>query len=214
MKTTIISWILQHKRIAFETILSLLVALSLSYGITMRNNNKKLTESLKIANNNIEAYQGLLSNSQQANNVLQLQLKDLEYTNDKQIASLVKLANDKNIKTKQISTAATQTQTISVTNENKIDIPLVKDTIITDSIIYNIYTRLYYTIQKDSIRTKLNVSNKQDLIVYTKREYKNKKSFFKRLFTLDFKKIDKVQYKIINSNDLIKQDSVRVIQIK
>ena len=214
MKTTIISWILQHKRIAFETILSLLVALSLSYGITMRNNNKKLTESLKIANNNIEAYQGLLSNSQQANNVLQLQLKDLEYTNDKQIASLVKSANDKNIKTKQISTAATQTQTISVTSENKIDIPLVKDTIITDSIIYNIYTRLYYTIQKDSIRTKLNVSNKQDLIVYTKREYKNKKSFFKRLFTLDFKKIDKVQYKIINSNDLIKQDSVRVIKIK
>lgn len=180
----------------------------------MRNNNKKLTESLKIANNNIEAYQGLLSNSQQANNVLQLQLKDLEYTNDKQIASLVKSANDKNIKTKQISTAATQTQTISVTSENKTDIPLVKDTIITDSIIYNIYTRLYYTIQKDSIRTKLNVSNKQDLIVYTKREYKNKKSFFKRLFTLDFKKIDKVQYKIINSNDLIKQDSVRVIQIK
>jgi hypothetical protein len=56
IKTTIISWILQHKRIAFETILSLLVALSLSYGITMRNNNKKLTESLKIANNNIEAY--------------------------------------------------------------------------------------------------------------------------------------------------------------
>ena len=180
----------------------------------MRNNNKKLTESLKIANNNIEAYQGLLSNSQQANNVLQLQLKDLEYTNDKQIASLVKSANDKNIKTKQISTAATQTQTISVTSENKTDIPLVKDTIITDSIIYNIYTRLYYTIQKDSIHTKLNVSNKQDLIVYTKREYKNKKSFFKRLFTLDFKKIDKVQYKIINSNDLIKQDSVRVIQIK
>ena len=211
---TIISWILQHKRIAFEAILSLLVALSLSYGITMRNNNKKLTESLKIANNNIEAYQGLLSNSQQANNVLQLQLKDLEYTNDKQIASLVKSANDKNIKTKQISTAATQTQTISVTSENKRDIPLVKDTIITDSIIYNIYTRLYYTIQKDSIHTKLNVSNKQDLIVYTKREYKNKKSFFKRLFTLDFKKIDKVQYKIINSNDLIKQDSVRIIQIK
>jgi len=54
--TTIISWILQNKRIALEAILSLLVALSLLYGITMRNNNKKLTEDLKIANNNIEAY--------------------------------------------------------------------------------------------------------------------------------------------------------------
>lgn len=180
----------------------------------MRNNNKKLTEDLKIANNNIEAYQGLLSNSQQANSVLQLRVKDLQQTNDKQIKDLIYVAKKNNVKTKQIKAAATQTQIIDVTSENETSIPLVKDIIIQDSIIYNIYTKLYYTIQKDSIKTKLNVSNKQDLIVYTKREYKNKKCFLKRLFTLDFKKIDKIQYKIINSNDLIKQDSVRVIQIQ
>lgn len=205
---------LRNKRIALEAILSLLVALSLAYGITMRNNNKKLTEDLKIANNNIEAYQGLLSNSQQANNVLQLQVKDLQHSNDKQISNLVSTANKNSIKTKQIQTAATQTQIIDVTSENETNIPLVKDTIIQDSIIYNIYTKLYYTINKDTIYTNLQVKNKQDLIVYTKREYKNKKSFLKRLFTFDFKKIDNIQYKIINSNDLIKQDSIRVIQIK
>lgn len=205
---------LRNKRIALEAILSLLVALSLAYGITMRNNNKKLTEDLKIANNNIEAYQELLSNSQQVNNVLQLQLKDLQHSNDKQISNLVSTANKNSIKTKQIQTAATQTQIIDVTSENETNIPLVKDTIIQDSIIYNIYTKLYYTINKDTIYTNLQVKNKQDLIVYTKREYKNNKNFLKRLFTFDFKKIDKIQYKIINSNDLIKQDSVRVIQIK
>lgn len=214
MKTaTIITWLLNHKRFVFEAILSLLTALSISCGIVVYNKNKILSEGLKMAQNNVEAYQGLLSDSQQANRVLQLTVEDLQQSKDKQIQNLVSTAKDNNIKTKHISTAATQKQTLSVTGSNKID-TIYKYNNIVDSIVYNRYTKLYYNIYKDTIHTQLDISNTQQLLVYTKKQYKNKKSFIKRLFTLDFKKITTTEYKIVNSNDLIQQDSVRVIQIK
>jgi len=49
--------------------------------------------------------------------------------------------------------------------------------------------------------------------VYNTKEYKNKKNFFKRLITLDFKKVKKTNYKIVDSNDLIHTSNVRVIEI-
>lgn len=165
-----------------------------------------------MAQNNVEAYQGLLSNSQQANRVLQLTVEQLQSTNDEQIKNIVEVAKENNIKPKQITTAATQKQTLDVTGSNKID-TVYKDINIVDSIIYNNYTKLYYNIYNNIIDTKLDIQNTQQLLVYTKKQYKNKKSFIKRLFTLDFKKITTTEYKIVNSNDLIKQDSVRVLQI-
>ena len=165
-----------------------------------------------MAQNNVEAYQGLLSNSQQANRVLQLTVEQLQQTNDEQVKKIVEVAKENNIKTKQIATAATQKQTLDVTGSNKID-TVYKDINIVDSIIYNNYTKLYYNIYNNIIDTKLDIQNTQQLLVYTKKQYKNKKSFIKRLLTLDFKKITTTEYKIVNSNDLIQQDSVRVLQI-
>lgn len=102
-------------------------------------------------------------------------------------------------------------QTLIVSSKEPIKINI--DTIYQDSIIYNKYTKLYYTINKDTLSTILDIKNNQDLIVHNKRVYKNKKSFIKRLLTLDFKKINKLSFELINSNDLIQTDSVRVIQI-
>lgn len=53
---TIITWLLKHKRFVFEAILSLLTALSISVGIITHNKNKRLSEGLKMAQNNVEAY--------------------------------------------------------------------------------------------------------------------------------------------------------------
>jgi len=50
------------------------------------------------------------------------------------------------------------------------------------------------------------------LYTYKTREYKNKKNFFKRLFTLDFKKVDRYKYKLTNTNDLLKESDVRIIE--
>lgn len=45
-----------HKRLAAELVLGALLALSVGYGTVVHNNNKKLSESLELAQNNIEAY--------------------------------------------------------------------------------------------------------------------------------------------------------------
>ena len=90
------------------------------------------------------------------------------------------------IKPKQISTAATQTQLLDVNDSKEVGGDLsemLKDTIYTDSIKYNDLTTVYYTISKDTVNVGLKI--------------------LKRLFTLDFKKVHKYKYKIVNTNDLL-----------
>lgn len=166
-----------------------------------------------MAQNNIEAYQGLLSDSQQASNVLRLSINDLQYSKDSILHKLDSVRNELKIKPKQISTAATQTQTINVIKSKGVrgDI-LVRDTIYTDSIHYNDLTTVHYTIGKDTVSIGLDVRNTQYLYIYSKKEYKNKKNFFKRLFTLDFKKVTRYKYDIVNTNDLLKSEDVRIVE--
>ena len=168
-----------------------------------------------MAQNNIEAYQGLLDSSQQANNVLMLDIKDLKNQNDVTLHKLDSVRDKLKIKPKTVKTAATQTQSIDVIQSKGVGgniISILKDTIYKDSMNYNDLTTVYYTIGKDSVSIGLKLQNDQYLYVYNTKEYKNKKSFIKRLFTFDFKKITKTKYVIYNTNDLIKTDSVRVVE--
>jgi hypothetical protein len=59
----------------------------------------------------------------------------------------------------------------------------------------------------------LDIRNTQYIYLYTTREYKNKKNFLQRLFTLDWKKVTKHKYEIENTNDVIKTEDVRVVEI-
>lgn len=226
MMQAILQWLINHKRIAVDAILSLCVALSLIWGITTHNKNKKLSESLELAQNNIEAYQGVVSASQQANNVLKLDISNLRQYNDKLLRKVDSVMDANNIKSKNVSTIATQGQSINVYGSKGVggQVILPKDTIITkdtvyiqdriikDSIIFNNLTKAYYKINSDSIQIRLDIHNSQYLYIYKKKEYKNKKNFFQRLFTFDWKKITKYKYKIVNTNNLIKEDSVRIIE--
>lgn len=175
-----------------------------------------LSESLERAQNNIEAYQGSLQGSQQANNVLQLTVDELQNQNDILIQRIDSVRDKLKIKPKQLHTAATQTQVINVnySNEIKDSAITVKDSIYSDILKLNDLTTITYTITKDSINVGLDIANTQYLYVFTDRHYKNKKNFLQRLFTLDFKKVNSYRYQIINTNDIIKTDSVRVIEIK
>lgn len=209
----IITWILSHKRIAVEAILSLCTALLLSYSIIIHKQNNKLSESLGIAQNNIEAYQGLLNNSQQACNVLQLDMSKLKDVNDSLIQQIDKVRKENKISSKGLTTAATQKQVLNVTASKGVGGQvIVKDTVYTDSLNYNNLTKIYYSIGNDSIAIRLDLQNTQYLYIYKHKEYKNKKGFFKRLFTLDFKKVIRYKYRIVNTNDLLKGEDVRIIQ--
>ena len=212
---TALNLLIKNRKTLFKAILGLAVAVLLGWGITLHKENKKLSESLEMAQNNIEAYQGSLAGSQQANNVLQLSVEDLHQQNDKLLQKLDSVAKNNKIKSKEINTAATQTQTLLVNGSKGVRgdlVEILKDTTYTDSIQYNDFTKVYYTIGTDTVNIGIDLQNTQYLYVYETKEYKNKKSFLKRLFTLDFKKVKKQKYDIINTNGLLKTSDVRVVK--
>lgn len=204
-----------HSKLLRNAILGLVVASSVSFGIINHNKANRLSEELKIANNNIEAYQDALNDSQQASGVLQLDMKKLKDSNDKLLLKIDSVAKKNGIKSSEITAAATHKQIIDVSKSKGVGgdiITILKDTTYNDSLQYNHLTKVYYTIGKDSVKIKLDVQNDQYLYIYKHKQYKNKKNFFQRLFTFDWKKVTKYKYKIVNTNDVIKEDSVRVIE--
>ena len=210
---TILKYLLNNRKTLFKAISGLCVGLLLCWGVILHNQNKKLSQSLETAQNNIEAYQGLLSDSQQASNVLKLTVEQLQNSKDSVLHKLDSVRKELKIKPKQIHTAATQTQVLNVIGSKGVGGNIiVKDSIYTDSILYNPLTKVKYTIGNDTVNIAIDLRNEQYLYVYTKREYKNKKNFFKRLFTLDFKKVTKYKYNIVNTNDLLKSKDVRIVE--
>ena len=209
----ILKKLIANRKTLFKAISLLSVGLLLSFSINTYKQNKKLSESLELSQNNVEAYQELYNDSQQASSVLKLTIDQLQNSKDSVIQKLDSVRKELKLKPKQIKTAATQTQVINVIKSKGVKGGiLVKDTIYTDSIQYNPLTTVHYTIGKDTVSIGLNVENTQYLYIYTTKEYKNKKNFIKRLFTLDFKKVKKYKYKIVNTNDLLKNDDVRIVE--
>lgn len=210
-----ITWMKSHYKLLLNAILGLIVAYSISFGIISHNRANRLSEELKIANNNIEAYQDELDDSQQASGVLMLDMKKLKDYNDKLVHQLDSVSKKHNIKSSEILTAATYKQIIDVNKSKGVRgdiITILKDSTYKDSLQYNNLTKVYYIIGKDSVNIKLDVKNTQFLYVYKHKQYKNKKNFFQRLFTFDWKKETRYKYKIVNTNDIMKEDSIRVIQ--
>lgn len=214
---TILTWLVGHRDNAIKAIYGLAVGLLLAWGISLHSANKKLSESLEMAQNNIEAYQGSLQGSQQANNVLKLTVDELQTYNDKLVHEIDSVREQLKIKPKQVTTAATQTQIINVNDGKEFESGAItvnkEDSTYNDSIKFNDLTTVYYKITNDSISIGLDIRNTQYQYMYTDRHYKNKKNFLKRLFTWDFKKVTTYRYQIVNTNDIIKTDDVRIIEI-
>lgn len=211
----ILSKIKNNYKTLLNAICGLLIAFCVASGIFYRNKANRLSQKLKMANNNIEAYQDALNGAQQASGVLRLDMKKLKDYNDKLVQQIDSIRKTEKLKSKEIQVAATQKQIINVNKSKGVGgdiITILKDSIYKDSLQYNNLTKVYYTIGKDSVNIKLDVQNTQYLYVYKHREYKNKKSFFKRLITFDWKKKDVYKYKIRNTNDILKEDSIRIIE--
>ena len=211
----LIQTIKKNYKLLLNAVLGLLMAFCLASGIFYHNKANRLSEELKMANNNIEAYQDALYGSQQASGVLRLDVKKLSEYNDKLVQQIDSIRKIQKVKKNEIQVAATQKQILNVNKSKGVGgdiITIIKDSTYKDSIQYNPLTKVYYTIGKDSVNIKLDVQNTQYLYVYKHREYKNKKNFFKRLITFDWKKKDVYKYKIHNTNDLLKEDSIKIIE--
>ena len=211
----LIQTIKKNYKLLLNAVLGLLTAFCLASGIFYHNKANRLSEELKMANNNIEAYQDALYGSQQASGVLRLDVKKLSEYNDKLVQQIDSIRKIHKVKKNEIQVAATQKQILNVNKSKGVGgdiITIIKDSTYKDSLQYNPLTKVYYTISKDSVNIKLDVQNTQYLYVYKHREYKNKKNFFKRLITFDWKKKDVYKYKIHNTNNLLKEDSIKIIE--
>ena len=213
---TIIVWLLKNYKTALGAVLGLSVALLLGWGVMLHKQNKKLSERLETAFNNIEAYQDIVSGNEKDKITLQLTIQDMQASKDRLLQQLDSVRAANKIKPSSVTAAATQTQVVNVNGGKGVggDLTVIlKDSTYTDSIQYNPLTKVYYTIGKDTVNIGIDLENTQYLYTYKTKEYKNKKSFIKRLFTLDFKKVIKNHYKIVNTNDLINTSDVRVVEI-
>ena len=169
-----------------------------------------------MASNNIEAYEGALAGANEKNGTLLLTIEQLHNSNDALLQQLDSARAANSIKPSQLTSAATQTQVVDVNGGKGVEgnlLEVLKDSTYTDSIQYNPLTKVYYTIGKDTVNVGIKLRNTQYLYTYKQKEWKNKKKFIKRLLTLDFKKVWKHKYTIVNSNDLINTSDVRVIEI-
>lgn len=211
----LIQIIKKNYKLLLNAVLGLLTAFCLASGIFYHNKANRLSEELKMANNNIEAYQDALYGTQQASGVLRLDVKKLSEYNDKLVQQIDSIRKIQKVKKNEIQVAATQKQILNVNKSKGVGddiITIIKDSTYKDSLQYNPLTKVYYTIGKDSVNIKLDIQNTQYLYVYKHREYKNKKNFFKRLITFDWKKKDVYKYNIHNTNDILKEDSIRIIE--
>ena len=179
--------------------------------IRLQNKVNSLDKELARSMNNASTWENIANSNIDNNNALELTIQEYKNSND----SLIKVINDQQeklkIKDNQLYQIASTETVIRDTIVEKIPI---NDTDFTIELKPNQLTTITVS-RKDSIFTHtMEILNRQDLFIYTKKVYRNQyKNFFQRLIHFDFKK-DKVnRYQIINSNDLIKVIDTRVINI-
>ena len=191
----------------------IIIAFSLLFinNIRLQNKVNSLDKELTRSINNASTWENIANSNIDNNNTLELTIQEYKNSND----SLIKVINDQQeklkIKDNQLYQIASTETVIRDTIVEKIPI---NDTDFTIELKPNQLTTITVS-RKDSIFTHtMEILNRQDLFIYTKKVYRNQyKNFFQRLIHFDFKK-DKInKYQIVNSNDLIKVIDTRVINI-
>ena len=191
----------------------IIIAFSLLFinNIRLQNKVNSLDKELARSNNNASTWENIANSNIDNNNTLELTIQEYKNSND----SLIKVINDQQEKLKIKDNQLYQiASTETVIRDTIVEKMPINDTDFTIELKPNQLTTITVS-RKDSIFTHtMEILNRQDLFIYTKKVYRNQyKNFFQRLIHFDFKK-DKVnRYQIINSNDLIKVIDTRVINI-
>ena len=179
--------------------------------IRLHNKVNSLDNELANALSNSKAWENIANSNNENNNTLELTIQEYKNSND----SLIRIINDQQEKLKIKDNQLRQvTSTETIIRDTIVEKIPINDTDFTIELKPNQLTTITVS-RKDSILTHtMEILNRQDLFIYTKKVYRNQyKNFFQRLIHFDFKK-DKInKYQIVNSNDLIKVIDTRVINI-
>lgn len=191
----------------------IIIAFSLLFinNIRLQNKVNSLDKELARSINNASTWENIANSNIENNNTLKLTIQEYKNSND----SLIRIINDQQEKLKIKDNQLHQvTSTETVIRDTIVEKIPINDTDFTIELKPNQLTTITVS-RKDSIFTHtMEILNRQDLFIYTKKVYRNQyKNFFQRLIHFDFKK-DKInKYQIVNSNDLIKVIDTRVINI-
>lgn len=191
----------------------IIVAFSLLFinNIRLQHKVNSIDKELANALNNTKAWENIANSNNENNNELKLTIQEYKNSND----SLIRIINNQQEKLKIKDNQLYQiTSTETVIRDTIVEKIPINDTDFTIELKPNQLTTVTVS-RKDSIFTHtMEILNRQDLFIYTKKVYRNQyKNFFQRLIHFDFKK-DKInKYQIVNSNDLIKVIDTRVINI-
>lgn len=191
----------------------IIIAFSLLFinNIRLQNKVNSLDKELARSINNASTWENIANSNIDNNNTLELTIQEYKNSND----SLIRIINDQQEKLKIKDNQLHQvTSTETVIRDTIVEKIPINDTDFTIELKPNQLTTITVS-RKDSILTHtMEILNRQDLFIYTKKVYRNQyKNFFQRLIHFDFKK-DKInKYQIVNSNDLIKVIDTRVINI-
>lgn len=191
----------------------IIIAFSLLFinNIRLQNKVNSLDKELARSINNASTWENIANSNIDNNNTLKLTIQEYKNSND----SLIKVINDQQEKLKIKDNQLHQiTSTETIIRDTIVEKIPINDTDFTIELKPNQLTTITVS-RKDSILTHtMEILNRQDLFIYTKKVYRNQyKNFFQRLIHFDFKK-DKInKYQIVNSNDLINVTDTRVINI-
>lgn len=171
----------------------------------------QLNQDLGVVTNNYRYYQELNGELADNNRTLQLTIDELNYSKDSLIQEIKEVQKDLKVKDKNLQ----QVQVINTEVKDSATIiikPELKD--FNEKISLNELTTITVN-RKDSILTAiLDLRNSQILFVEEKKEYRNRyKNWFQRFLHFDFKKDRIRNYKIHNSNELIKVTDTRVVEV-
>ena len=201
-----INWIKDNFNLVAVFIISIFTAI-----IVLQHNQLQQNQfEIDRLNNNVLYFQEQTDSIKDDSRTLQLTIEELKDSRDSIITKLNDTRKQLNIKDKELKLAQSSKQQI------KLDTTLVVKNDDFEYVIKpNTLTSLVISKKDSILNAKIDIKNEQTLFISNKREYRNKyKNWFRRLLHFDFKRRNKYQYNIVNSNDLIVVTDTRVVQIE
>lgn len=201
----IINWFNRNYKIIAVTVIMMLTAFLFYQHKQLINKEKEIDR----VTNNYLYYEQLATQQQDNNRVLQLTLDEFKETRDSLLQEVRATMKKLKIKEKELQQVQIQEQTVVHDTTIVVKTPDFKVEIKPNALTSIIIDR------KDTLLTHhIDIRNTQCLFIESKREYKRTyKNWFSRLLHFDFKKRTTYKYQIDNSNDLIKIEDTRIVEL-
>lgn len=219
MITTYIAAIVAFFKNIKNILLMAAIAVPLLIACYLYYQNKSLKEENVSLTNNNKSLTGIISGNVNENYSLRMSISEMKASNDSLILSLNKKIKTSGFKDKNVSSAVIIAQSIRDTAYDTItvskDCSFDRTVYINKQTISRIILSKSKTANVDSITNILDIKDSLYFIRGKKTPYKNEyKNFLVRLLHFDFKRDELKAYKIEHSNDAIKNDGVRVIDVE